>query len=45
MATIAMQKRMNLEMNSLQVKSDWHTRQVAPHPFFDFRSPLRSDDI
>jgi hypothetical protein len=29
MATIATQKRMNVEMNALQVKSDWHTRQVA----------------
>ena len=30
MATIATQKRMNVEMNAQQVKSDWHTRQV-PH--------------
>jgi hypothetical protein len=28
MATIATQQRMNLEMNALQLKSDWHTRQV-----------------
>ena len=31
MATIATQKRMNLEMNALQLKSDWHTRQVDIH--------------
>ena len=31
MATIATQKRMNLEMNALQLKSDWHTGEVDIH--------------